>query len=426
MASLNIDKSGNRRLQFKAPNGRRATLYLGQLPRRQCETVKGYVERLVIAAVSGDNIDTDTAAWLAKITDDLNGKLAAVGRIPKRQLAILGVFLDSYIAARSDVKPATAIVYGHTRRCLAEYFGAEKPLQKITAGDADAWRLWLLDHEKLADNTVRRRCGIAKQYFKAAMRKRLIAENPFVDLVAAVRCNDKRYYFITQDEARKVLDACPDTQWRLLFALSRFGGLRCPSEHLGLRWGDIDWERGRITIHSPKTEHHEGGESRQIPLFPELRPYLEHLFFEEAKPGTEYVITRYRNDNANLRTQLNRIIAKAGLKPWPKLFQNLRSTRATELVGEGWPEYKVCKWLGHSKLVAEKHYWQVTDADFEKAAGMSDQATQNPTHPTHVRDGKVSPQETQNPGFSGVYVPVPTCTKGYVGGTRLERATSTV
>ena len=85
-----------------------------------------------------------------------------------------------------------------------------------------------------------------------------------------VRANPSRFYFITREEAQKVLDACPDAQWRLLFALSRFGGLRCPSEHLGLRWGDVDWERNRITVHSPKTEHHEGGESRQIPDLPRV------------------------------------------------------------------------------------------------------------------------------------------------------------
>ncbi len=180
------------------------------------------------------------------------------------------------------------------------------------------------------------RCGggaaLPSNIFKAAVRRRLIAENPFVDLVAAVRRNDKRYYFITQEEARKVLDACPDAQWRLLFALSRFGGLRCPSEHLGLRWGDVDWERGRITVHSPKTEHHAGGESRQIPMFPELRPYLEEVW-EQAEPGTEWVITRYRGDDTNLRTQLQKIIRRAGLTPWPKLWQNLRSHPADGIGG---------------------------------------------------------------------------------------------
>ena len=46
----------------------------------------------------------------------------------------------------------------------------------------------------------------------------------------------------SRDEAEKVLKACPDAQWKLLFALSRYGGLRCPSEHLALTWGDIDLE----------------------------------------------------------------------------------------------------------------------------------------------------------------------------------------
>lgn len=33
----------------------------------------------------------------------------------------------------------------------------------------------------------------------------------------------------------------------------------------------------------------------------------------------------------NLRTQLQRILKRAGLTAWPKLWQNLRATRATEL-----------------------------------------------------------------------------------------------
>jgi len=48
------------------------------------------------------------------------------------------------------------------------------------------------------------------------------------------------------------------------------------------------------------------------------------------------------------------------------LFQNLRASRATELASEH-PAHVAAAWLGHSTLVANKHYWQVTDADFAKA-----------------------------------------------------------
>jgi integrase len=183
-----------------------------------------------------------------------------------------------------------------------------------------------------------------------------------------VRGNKARYFFVSRDMAALVLDACPDAQWRLLFALSRFGGLRCPSENLGLRWGDVDWERNRMTVHSPKTEHHEGGETRVIPIFPEVRTYLEEVY-DQAAEGTEYVITRYRDRNSNLRTQLLRIIRKAGVDPWPKLFQNLRATRQTELTGP-FPQHVVCKWIGNTAAVATEHYLQVTDEHFERAQNV--------------------------------------------------------
>ena len=116
-----------------------------------------------------------------------------------------------------------------------------------------------------------------------------------------------------------MLEACPDAQWRLIFALSCYGGLRCPSEHLSLKWEDVDWERGRILIRSSKTEQHDGGKSRWVLLFPELVRYLRDVF-EEARDGAVHVITRYRHKGCNLLVQLLRIIHKAGLKPWPKLF----------------------------------------------------------------------------------------------------------
>ena len=65
---------------------------------------------------------------------------------------------------------------------------------------------------------------------------------------------------------------------------------------------------------------------------------------------------------------MTRIVEQAGIKPWPKIFQNLRSTRETELA-ETYPIHVVCAWLGNSQPVAAKHYLQVTDDHFAHAAG---------------------------------------------------------
>jgi len=161
-----------------------------------------------------------------------------------------------------------------------------------------------------------------------------------------------------------------------------YGGLRVPSEALSLTWGDIDWHNRRIRIPSPKTEHHEGKDSRSIPLFPELVEPLQDVF-DQAEPGTEFVISQNRPlavredsgwSNANLRTRFEKIIKRAGLTPWPRLWQNLRSSRETELA-EDFPLHVVVAWLGNSEAVATPHYLQVTDDHFAKAA---QKAVQNP------------------------------------------------
>ena len=301
----------------------------------------------------------------------MHARLAAVGLAERRESMMLGALIDQFIESRVDVKRATAIVFGHTKRCLIEHFGRNRALRSITPGEADGWRLKLIG-EGLAEATVGRRCGIAKQIFRAAQRRKLIEVNPFADLKSRVRGNADRSYFLSREDAAKVLEACPDAQWCLLFALSRYAGLRCPSEHLALKWADIDWERGRFLVHSVKTERHAGKESRWVPIFPELRPYLLDAF-EQAEPGVKYVITRYRDTNANLRTQLQRIIRKAGLTPWPKLFHNLRATRQTELA-EKYPLHVVCAWIGNSRAVAAEHYLQVTDAHFAQASAEPDAA----------------------------------------------------
>lgn len=198
-----------------------------------------------------------------------------------------------------------------------------------------------------------------------------MTENPFGKMKkVAVRANRTRDYFVTRAEADAVLAACPNLEWQLIFVLSRYGGLRCPSEHLALVWGDVDWELDRMTVHSPKTEHHDGKELRVIPLFPELRQYLKALY-NEVKPSigcslSSPIITRYRESNTNLRTQLHKIIRRAGLAPWPNLFKNLRASRETELA-EVFPIHVVCEWIGNSQAVARRHYLQVTAAHFGKA-----------------------------------------------------------
>jgi hypothetical protein len=104
-----------------------------------------------------------------------------------------------------------------------------------------------------------------------------------------------------------------------------------------------------------------------IPLFPEPQPFLQEAW-EQAEPNAEFVITRYRSIKQNLGTQFKRIVRRAGIEPWPRLFQNLRSTRETELeLMEKYPAHVVCAWIGNSETIARRRYLQVTDEHFASA-----------------------------------------------------------
>ncbi len=372
MASIANDPGGRRRIIFTDKDRNRKTIWLGKVSKRLADEVKTKVEAIVTAAIAARSIDGETAEWLGKIGDELHVKLAKVGLTTPRQLPApvqpLGAFLEGYINRRTDLAPNSRRNLGMCKDRLVAFFGAGKGLKEITPADADHFLLFL--REQYAEGTCGRSVKQAKQFFRAALRGKLIAENPFEDVKPPSEVNEARQAFVSLETAYKVLDACPDAEWRLLFALSRFGGLRCPSEHLAIAWNDVDWEKNRFRVDSPKTG------VRWVPIFGELKPYFEEAW-EIAPEGAVHVIARYRDTNMNLRTQLQRIIKRAKVDPWPKLFQNLRATRETELAASH-PVHVVCKWIGNSISVAAKHYLQVTDGDFDRAANIAPDSARNP------------------------------------------------
>jgi len=365
MASVSKDSKGYR-VRFVMPEGTNKTIRLSGIKKSTVVEITGHIEELIAAKATASAIDRRTANWLGDIGQNIHDKLSNAGLVEPRASSNLGDFLAGYIKRRSDVKPGTVTNYDQVRLNLVAFFGYEKPLRSISANDAATFREWLQTDEGQAENTLRRRCGRARQFFTAAIKSKLIDENPFDGMAVTVSGNKEKERFITEAESQKILSACPNAEWRLIFSLCRYGGLRCPSEVLALTWEDIVWGSSRIVVTSPKTAHHKGHENRVIPLFPELlNPLMEVR--EQAAERTVHVVTRYRSSCQNLRTELNRIVRRAGVVPWPKPFQNLRSTRETELM-ETYPAHVVCRWIGNSEAVAKKHYLQVTDAHFEKAA----------------------------------------------------------
>jgi integrase len=140
--------------------------------------------------------------------------------------------------------------------------------------------------------------------------------------------------YISAETTTRVLSQCPDAQMHVMIAFARYGGLRFPSEILPLKWEDIDWENRKVLIHSPKTAHIPGQETRLIPLLPQLeRALLTQAARLEVHSDQDaaYIITRYRNPAQNVRTPFMKLIQRAALKAWPHLCHNLRASQIDDL-----------------------------------------------------------------------------------------------
>lgn len=405
MVSLCKDRNGLKRLVVTLPDGKRTPIRLGRMKTEEATAIKLAIQDLARSKRAGKPPTDSTVQWLTELktaSPDFFGKLQKLGLIQSYATPTLGAFTQEYISSRTHVEENTTENDNQTRDKLVKFFGASKLLAEITPGDADRWRIWLAMEEKLSEVTIRRHCGRAKQFITAAIDNNLVRENPFRKLKSASQANPDREFFVTVEMALKVLNVLPSTEWRTLFALSRFGGLRVPSEALLLRWDDVDRVNRLIRVRSPKTRRYEGKGERTIPLFPELEPYILAAY-NESPPGAEFVITFCRDAGRNLRTQLDRYIELAGLTPWEKTFQNMRATRATELVDQGNPEHVVEKWLGHSKKIARKHYRQVAEHHFDRALAapsLIDQAARKAARAdqeTGCNDMQPEPVTRRNP-----------------------------
>jgi len=376
------------RIVFRDAAGKQQSLRLGRCTKRTAQNALTGFERVLESHRVGSTIHPDGVKWLERLDDRLHYRVVRLGLVePRKGAASVTVAeLLARFAGAASVKDSTRAAYKQTTDSLAAFFGADAPLHTVTTERADAWRNAIAEPRaerrkvtRLSAATVAKRVHVARAIFKKAVRWKLIVANPFEEVRAGSQSNPERSQHVSREAIQAILAACPDAEWRAIVALSRFAGLRCPSEVVLLRWGDVNWEKGRMMVRSPKTAHHDGHAVRVVPIAPELRPILQDLF-DAAEAGAEAVVPRLHDPRTNLRTHFQRIIARAGLKPWPRLFHNLRASCATDWV-ETFPNHVVAGWLGHSPMIAATHYLQTRDAHFDLAAGIGSGAERAAANP---------------------------------------------
>lgn len=204
--------------------------------------------------------------------------------------------------------------------------------------------------------TVNRELAFLKTVFNKAVEWGRLENNPAAR-VKKFRENNVKERILNDDEARRLIGiSSPALRPIIIIALNT--GMR-RGEILGLRWEDIDFNKGFIGIQAGESKT---GEGRKIPMNYQVFEVLksiprspEHVFFN---PETKDHIK-------DIKTGFKSACQRAGIKGLR--FHDLRHTGASRMVEAGVDLATVSKILGHSSIQMTMRYTHPTPENMKRA-----------------------------------------------------------
>ena len=370
---------------------RRVPLHdIPKLSKRTAGEIKMRVEYLAVALVTNSAVEPTTAEWLAGIDDLLYGRLVKAGLVQPR-LASLVVTVSSLVERFTSMKSAT-VEQASVKRMQIEldrfksWAGDDQDIATFTAGSAADFQSWLAG--KVASDAGQRTCcRYVKAAFSYAVEHELLPKNPFAKLKSSAIAASREHY-VSPEQTELVLhaidkyfkgDAEKACQWKVMFGLARYAGLRTPSETCEITWRGVDWSNNALTVPVRKTRRYAS--ERVVPIVPELLKLLEQAYW--SPDSADRIVTV---SNGNIRRTLPKILEAAGIPVWTDLFQTLRRSCETHLIALGHPQHAVSQWLGHSERVSKDHYLMVTSEAF-KSATTTKTESESPYAPSYAELG---------------------------------------
>ena len=280
----------------------------------------------------------------------------------------LGEYLDRWLndSVRDSVKQRTLENYEYVvRRHLIPALGRMK-LRVLTPAHVQGLYRSKLD-SGLSARTVQLIHTTLHKALKQAVRWGLVPRN-VGESVQAPRPIKKEIQALSPEQARRFLEAARGDRLEALYLLAVTTGLR-EGELLGLRWTDVDLERGTLQVRQQLTRTKAGlsfttpkrGKTRGVrltgPAVTVLKRHRATQIGERLKKGslwqdTGLVFTTTIGTPLNVRSLTYRsfrpLLERAGV---PRIrFHGLRHTCATILLSKGTHPKVVQEVLGHSNI----------------------------------------------------------------------------
>jgi len=237
---------------------------------------------------------------------------------------------------------------------LKDFFKGES-LQSITAEKIERFKV--VRKGEVSPATVNRAISCLKTLLNKAVEWGKLTASPAAR-VKKFREPSGRERILSPDEVRRLLDAASPELRPVLIAAIGTGMRR--GEILALKWTDLDFGRGVISIQTSKS-----GKSRKVPMSATVAavlravPQAGDFVFHNAETGTHIKDVKTAFHAACARARKNPDDAKdpgiVGLR-----FHDLRHTFASRALELGADIMSVSKILGHSSIMMTAKYLHPT------------------------------------------------------------------
>jgi integrase len=180
------------------------------------------------------------------------------------------------------------------------------------------------------------------------------------------KANNIKTEDLTANQMARLLEALEKSsnmQVAHLMKMALLTGMR-RGELLGLRWVDVDFERGFINIRDPK-----GGQDQKIPLNGKTRELLR----SHPRTKSPYVFPgRKGRKRTDVNKQVNCIKQAAGLPRDFRALHGLRHVYASMLASSGQVDlYTLQKLLTHKSPAMTQRYAHLRDQALRQAADLA-------------------------------------------------------
>jgi len=306
---------------------------------------------------------------IARREQDKAAQLAKAGK------CTLDKLWEEYEANRPDSKSINTDK-GRFEKYLSPSFGTKEP-HEIIRLDVDRLRVNL--SKKLKPQTVKHILGLLKRIVHFGVARQLCQNLNFE--VEPVKVDNQRTEDLNPEQLKNLLKAInnsTDTEAANIMRLALFTGMR-RGEMFKLKWNDIDFQRGFISIRNPK-----GGVSQKIPLNEQARHVLENhpkteVTRNNKKEISEYVFLRPDGEPfTDIRRRINPIKEAAELPTDFRPLHGLRHTYASMLASSGKVDlYTLQKLLTHKSPVMTQRYAHLRDEALRNASNLAGNIIEN-------------------------------------------------